>query len=36
MRFWEINLNRYDEILENPMKFAGPGTGNIKGGEDFG
>lgn len=35
MSFWEKNLIRYDEILENPMPFAGPGTGSLIGG-DFG
>lgn len=34
MSFWERKLNRYDEILECPMVFAGPGTGSLIGREE--
>ncbi len=33
MSFWVRNINRYNEILENPMVFAGPGTGSLIGRE---
>lgn len=31
MSFWERKVIRYNEILENPMFFAGPGTGSLIG-----
>lgn len=35
MSFWEKRATEYDNIIENPMPFAGPGTGSLVG-RDFG